>query len=96
MWQFLSDLEDTKVYILIPFISANNNPNEPYLILSKQILVSGYSNPIMLTKYINYKYEECYNLYGLKDNENMVLIFKYKQIDFCINTPGFQSSRSSP
>jgi hypothetical protein len=82
MFKFLHDLDDKKIYILIPFISANNRPDQPYIILSQQILVTNHSNYSLLTKYINDKINETINLYKLYDLEEFHVTFKYKQIEF--------------
>jgi hypothetical protein len=42
--RFFKDLDDKKIYTLIPFITINNRVNEPYMILSQQILITKYSS----------------------------------------------------
>jgi hypothetical protein len=44
---FIYNLDSDKIYTVIPFVSVNNNINEPYTILSKQILITKYSNPVL-------------------------------------------------
>ena len=41
------------MYTLILFISKNDRPDEPYIVLSQQILITYNSNPLLLTNYIN-------------------------------------------
>ena len=48
IWNFFNELEDNKVYTLIPFISANDRPDEPYIILSPQILITNNSNTLLI------------------------------------------------
>jgi hypothetical protein len=43
VWRFLNELEFNRIYTFIPFISVNSRPDEPYIILSQQILVSSNS-----------------------------------------------------
>jgi len=83
IWQFLYELEDNKVYTLIPFISRNNRPDEPYIILSQQILITSNSSSLLLTNYIDDKIKDVINLYNIKDLEG-VLIFKYKKVEIKI------------
>jgi hypothetical protein len=85
VWNFLNELEDNKVYILIPFISANNRPDEPYIILSQQILITNNSNSLLISNYINNKINETINLYNINNLENKTLIFKYKPVKINFN-----------
>ncbi len=85
IWNFLKDLEDNKVYTLIPFISANNNPNEPYIILSPQILITNNSKSLLLSNFIINKIIDTINLYNINNLENISLIFKYKSIKINFN-----------
>jgi hypothetical protein len=45
---FLELLEDNCVYMIIPIISANDNSDEPFINLSKQILVTNKSNHLLI------------------------------------------------
>lgn len=79
IWQFLNELEDNKVYTLIPYISANDKTNEPFIVLSQQILITSNSNSLLINECINNKIIETKNLYNITQLEG-VLIFKYKQV----------------
>lgn len=76
---FLNELEDNKVYTLIPYISANDKTNEPFIVLSQQILITSNSNSLLINDYINDKIKDTINLYNITELEG-VLIFKYKQV----------------
>lgn len=80
--RFLLELDDTKVYTLIPFISINNRSDEPYLILSQQILVTSYSNSLNITNYISRKIEQSFYLFNIDELQTFNIIIKYKQIEF--------------
>lgn len=67
IWNFLLDLDLNTVYSVIPFITANNKPDEPYIILSQSILISGKSDPILISKYINDKIRLACDTYYLDD-----------------------------
>lgn len=43
IWIFLYELEENNIYTLIPFISKNDRPDEPYIILSQQFLITNNS-----------------------------------------------------
>lgn len=49
---FISNLDDDKIYTIIPFISFNARYDEPYTVLSQQILVTKQSNPVLIGNYI--------------------------------------------
>jgi len=79
IWAFLNELEDNRVYTLIPYISANDRPDEPYIVLSQQILITPNSNINLLTEFITNKINNTINLYNITELEG-VIIFKYKQV----------------
>nr|YP_009487320.1 hypothetical protein [Russula virescens]AWB36222.1 hypothetical protein [Russula virescens] len=83
--KFLNQLDDKKVYIIIPILSVNNTPDEPFIILSKQILVSKVSNEKLITDYLNNKSELFFNIYLTDKPEQMFITFKYKEIQFNFN-----------
>ena len=84
IWNFLNELEDNKVYNLIPLFSANGRPDEPIIVLSQQILVTSNSNSLLINEYIINKIIETQNLYNITELEG-VLIFKYKQVKINFN-----------
>lgn len=75
------ELDDTKVYTLIPFISINNRSDEPYLILSQQILVTSYSNSLNITNYISRKIEQSFYFFNINELETFNIVLKYKQVE---------------
>jgi hypothetical protein len=50
--EFIQLLEDDTIYVVIPIISKSGKTDDPYLILSKQILVTSYSNPDIVRNYL--------------------------------------------
>jgi len=84
-WNFISELEDNKVYTLIPFISKNDRPNEPYIVLSQQILITYNTNPMILTKFIDNKIIDTINLYNINKIEDAIIIFKFKSVKIEFN-----------
>jgi hypothetical protein len=85
IWRFLNGLDDNKIYVLIPLISRNNRPDQPYIVLSQQILVSNNSNATVITEYITSKFDEMVGLYEFNDTTNLQLTFKYKLVDVNFN-----------
>jgi len=79
IWSFLNELEDNKVYTLIPYISANDRKDEPIIVLSQQILITSNSNSLLINDYINNKIIETKYLYNITELEG-VLIFKFKEV----------------
>jgi hypothetical protein len=67
---------------LIPFISKNNRIDEPYMILSQQLLVTLRSNPMVISHYINMKIEQSLTLYNIDELERFNIVFKYKEVKF--------------
>lgn len=85
IWNFLNELDENKIYILIPFISANNRPDEPYIILSQQILITNNSNSLLISEYINNKIIDTINLYKITNIDEVKIIFKFKPVKINFN-----------
>jgi hypothetical protein len=83
--KFLNQLENKNIYVIIPIISRNNRPDQPYIILSQQLLVTNTSSALLIAKYINTKFNEMIELYGISDSDNLQLVFKYKQVKIKFN-----------
>lgn len=81
IWKFLHELEDNKVYSLFPLISANNNPDEPYILLSQSILITNKSNPLLIARFIYDKCLEAGKLYNIPESTQFSIIFKYKSVE---------------
>nr|YP_009498238.1 hypothetical protein [Lactifluus piperatus]AWX53024.1 hypothetical protein [Lactifluus piperatus] len=82
---FLNQLDRNKFYTIIPLLSVNNKMDEPYIILSKQILITRYSNSINLFSYFANKINDTIKLYNIEELDNFHIIFKYKEVDFDLN-----------
>lgn len=86
IWGFLQGLEDNKVYSLFPLVSANNNPDEPYILLSQSILITKMSNPLLIARFIQDKYIQATELYNIPESTQFSIIFKYKAIEITFNS----------
>jgi hypothetical protein len=49
---FILNLDDNKIYTVIPLISVNCKIDDPILILSRQILITKFSNPVLIHKLV--------------------------------------------
>ena len=77
---FVNNLDSNSLYTIIPIISPSNDYNKPYLVLSRTILVSKYSNYKNIHQFLNDRYHESMNDFGFKSLEQYTLIFKYKKV----------------
>jgi hypothetical protein len=83
---FINILDEDQIYILIPFISMDGKLDDPYLILSRQILVTQYSNIYVIQGYLHKQYlksKDHFNLYELEDYK---CYFKYRKVDITRNS----------
>jgi len=55
---FISKLEEDAIYTIIPIISMGGKTDDPYIILSKQILVTRNSDPKVIHEYLNSKFDQ--------------------------------------
>jgi hypothetical protein len=79
---FLFNLDENKIYTVIPLISVNCRIDDPSLILSRQILVTKFSNPVLIHNLIYEKLEISTEQFGFVDLQFFFTILKYKAIDF--------------
>jgi len=84
-YDFITTLSSNSLYTMIPMISINNNPDEPYLVLSNSILVSKHSDHRMIHHYIYAKYIKSLEDFNSDGLEDYTLVFKYKRIKLDIN-----------
>jgi hypothetical protein len=79
---FLAKLENDSYYTIIPIITMSAKDNDAHIILSKQILVSNYSNSKLIHDYLNTKLDQAICDFGCTnlDNNSYYLIFKYKKV----------------
>lgn len=81
IYNYIHNLEKNSFYTMIPLISLNGLNEDPHLILSKQILLTNYSNPVILNQFILKQIDKAITDYEINlDNKYYYLIFKYKKI----------------
>ena len=84
IWYFLNELEDDKIYTLIPLLSRNDRPDEPFITLSQQILITSNSSSLLLNDFLQNKIINTIELYNIREIEG-VIIFKYKKVNINFN-----------
>jgi|HubBroStandDraft_5_1064220.scaffolds.fasta_scaffold607395_1 hypothetical protein len=80
---FILNLSNDSFYTVIPYFSKFGKVEDPHIILSKQILLTGYSNPKVVYDFIGTQLGIAIHDFGLsmpKIHNNHYLIFKYKKI----------------
>jgi hypothetical protein len=59
--EFISNLDDESLYTVIPVLSMYGRNEDPHIILSTQILMSNYSDPKIISDYLNKQLEIAIN-----------------------------------
>jgi hypothetical protein len=80
---FINKLEDNSIYTIIPMISMFGKDDDPYIIISKQILVSKQSSPLLIHDFLYDKMElaiQDFGINNLDQGNHFYLIFKYKKV----------------
>jgi len=78
--QFLFSLDDLSLYTVIPFITISGKLDNPYLILSRQILVSMNSNPIIIHNYIFNQLAIALDDFNIDNLNSYSIYFKYRKV----------------
>jgi hypothetical protein len=80
---FINSINDDSIYTIIPMISVFGKDDDPYLIISKQILVSKFSSSQLIHDYLYDRMLIAIQDFGINNLENgnkYYLVFKYKKI----------------
>jgi hypothetical protein len=77
---FLLNLDNDKIYILIPFISPYGNINDPILVLSKKLLITKNSNPRIVLEFLSDQLDKSITDFGFSELNKYYLVFKYKAV----------------
>lgn len=83
---FIYNLDSNKIFTLIPFISINAKIDDPLIILSRQILISKNSDPILLYEHIYDRLLLTQEQFEINKLESFYTIFKYKYIEIDFNS----------
>lgn len=77
---FISTLNSNSLYSIVPMISINNTQEEPYIVLSRTILVTKYSDYKTIHKYICDRFNFSLDLYKIDELEDYNIVFKFKKV----------------
>lgn len=80
-YDFITNLSHNSLYTVIPMIYIKGKPDEPYLVLSKSILVTKYSDYKLIHHYIFERYLKSKDSFEIID-EDFLLVLKYKKVNF--------------
>jgi hypothetical protein len=79
---FVLNLDSSKIYTVIPILSINKSFDDPYIILSKQLLITKYSSPLIVHEFLMTKYHRTDELFEIGDLQYFWLTLKYKPVEF--------------
>lgn len=80
IWTFIQGLEEGKIYAIIPLLSKNATPDEPYIVLSQTFLITKYSNHRLISSFISEKLTRASELYDIDYDNNYKTTLKYKEV----------------
>jgi len=78
---FFNKLDSNSLYTVIPVLSPSNDHNKPYIVLSRNILVSKYSSYRDLHPFIFAKYHEALEDFDKYNSFHVTLKYKRVKID---------------
>ena len=70
--------------MITPLISVNNNKNRPYVVLSKTILITKYSDYKLVHYFIYKQFNLFLKEFKIDNLEDYNLVLKYKKVYFDI------------
>jgi hypothetical protein len=83
--EFILNLDCESFYTIIPILSIYDKEDDPYIILSKQILISSYSSPELIRDYLDLQLDKAIIDFDLNiENKFHYLILKHKIIKILI------------
>jgi hypothetical protein len=78
---FLQILDFNKAYIVLPILTTpGTTGSDAILSLSKQILVTRDSNPIIISNFLMNQIEMACSNYGIENLENFLVVFKFRPL----------------
>jgi hypothetical protein len=79
-YNFITNLDSNSLYTVIPVLSPSNDHNKPYIVISRNILVSKYSSYKDLHHFILAKYHEALEDFDIDKSNSFHVILKYKRV----------------
>ena len=87
IYTFIKRLHDEGIYTIIPLISISAKDEDPYIILSKSILLTKNSSPEILLDFLASQLDKAildFGITNLDEAKRFQLIFKYKRVNLDI------------
>jgi hypothetical protein len=79
---FIYNIRDDDVLLIIPFITVSNNIKDPYISLSSQFLICNNSDPILIYRFLVEQLNTAYDDYKMDyKNVKFNLYFKHKIVE---------------
>jgi hypothetical protein len=79
---FIYNISDNEVLLIIPFITKTNTIKDPYICLSSQFLLSNNSDPILIYRFLSEQLNKAYEDYMIDhDKLEYSLYFKHKKVN---------------
>jgi hypothetical protein len=85
--EFIYNLDDETIYTILPFVTISHKLKDPTLVLSKQILVTRYSNSETIYEYIFKQFELAEKHFNMGYIDRYNVYFKYRRITFSKKFP---------
>lgn len=85
IYDFVTSLDSNTLYSVIPMITTNNELNKPYMVLSRTILVTKYSNYKEIHHYTFAKYQEALKDFNIDKYSNFFKNISFKKVRMDIN-----------
>jgi len=83
--EFIKMLDKDSFYTAIPILSIHGKDEDPHIILSRQILISSYSDPRIINNYLIKQLDQSFDDFGINlENKFYYLILKYTKIEINI------------
>jgi hypothetical protein len=78
---FIYNIKEDDVLLIIPFITVSNTIKDPYISLSSQFLICNNSDPILIYRFLVEQLNVAYEHYLIDyKNLNINLYFKHKTV----------------
>lgn len=79
---FIYNIKDNEVILIIPFITHSNTIKDPYICLSSQFLITNNSDPILVYRFIDNQINTAFEQYNIDYEEiSYNLYFKHKKVN---------------
>jgi hypothetical protein len=79
---FIYNIQDNDVILIIPFITISNTIKDPYICLSSQFLIGNKSDPILIYRFLTEQINTAFEQYQIDTKDLQYnLYFKHKKVE---------------